>query len=115
MRKLLAIIVLGFLWSGNAYAETWTCENYRFGKTIYEVKDSEIELKFPNNDGRTFKITKDQRKYKISVFGEMKNTDTNFNYDIYMDYGDKYVTNRTLDDLSGFSRSYTDKNCTIFK
>ena len=114
MKKLLAIIVLGLLFSGNAYAETWTCENYRFGKAMYEVKDSEIILIFPNNDGRTFKITKDQRKYKISIFGEMSNKQTNFDYDIYMDYGDKYVINRTLDALSGFSRSYTDKNCVIF-
>ena len=112
MKKLLAIIVLGLLFSGNVNAETWTCENSRFGKTIYEVKESEVELKFPNNDGRTFKITKDKRK--VSIFGEMSNKKTNFDYDIYMDYGDKYVINRTLDALSGFSRSYTDKNCVIF-
>ena len=113
MKKLLAILVLGLLLSGNAYSDTWTCDNYRFGKSMYEVKDSEIVLTFPNNDGRTFKITKDQREYKISVFGEMSNKQTNFDYDIYMDYGDKYVINRTLDALSGFSRSYTDKNCVI--
>ena len=114
MKKLLAIVGLGFLFSGNVNAETWTCENYRFGKVIYEVKDSTIELKYPNGDARTFKITKDQREFKISIFGEMKNKDTNFDYDIYMDYGDKFVINRTLDALSGFSRSYTDQNCVIF-
>ena len=59
------------LWGGVASAETWTCDNYNFGKATYEVKDSEIILSFPNNDGRTFKITKDQREYKISIFGEM--------------------------------------------
>ena len=114
MNKLLGIVVLGLFWSSFALAETWTCDNSRFGKAMYEVKDSEIILIFPNNDGRTFKITKDQRKCKISIFGEMSNKQTNFDYDIYMDYGDKYVINRTLDALSGFSRSYTDKNCVIF-
>ena len=72
MKKLLGIIVLGLLLSGNAYAETWTCENHRFGKVMYDVKDTEIVLSFPNNDGRTFKITKDQRQYKISVYGEFR-------------------------------------------
>ena len=77
---------------------------------MYEVKDSKIVLTFSNNDGRTFKITKDQREYKISVYGEFSNNRTNFDYDIYMNYGDMYVINRTLDTLSGFSRSYTDTN-----
>ena len=112
MKKLLGIVVLGLLLSSFALAETWTCDNSRFGKAMYEVKDSEIILTFPNSDGRTFKITKDKRK--VSIFGEMSNKQTNFDYDIYMDYGDKYVINRTLDALSGFSRSYTDKNCVIF-
>ena len=44
MKKLLSIVVLGFLLSGNGYAETWTCDNSRFGKAMYEVKDSEIIL-----------------------------------------------------------------------
>ena len=114
MKKLLKIVVLGLLLSGNVFAETWSCDNDRFGKSMYEVKASEIVLTFPNNDGRTFKITKDQRQYKISVYGEFSNKQTNFDYDIYMDYGDKYVINRTLDALSGFSRSYTDTNCSIF-
>ena len=114
MKKLLGIVVLGLLLSGFALAETWTCDNFRHGKAMYEVKDSEIILSFPNNDGRTFKITKDQREYKISIFGEMSDKKTDFDFDIYMDYGDKYVINRTLDALSGFSRSYTDKNCVIF-
>ena len=52
-------MVLGLFLSGNAFAETWTCENHRFGKVMYDVKDTEIVLSFPNNDGRTFKITKD--------------------------------------------------------
>ena len=81
---------------------------------MYEVKDSKIVLTFSNNDGRTFKITKDQREYKISVYGEFSNNRTNFDYDIYMNYGDMYVINRTLDTLSGFSRSYTDTNWSIF-
>ena len=114
MKKLLGIVVLGLLLSVNAFAETWSCDNDRFGKSMYEVKDSEIVLTFPNNDARTFKITKDQRQYKISVYGEFSNKQTNFDYDIYMDYGDKYVINRTLDALSGFSRSYTDTNYSIF-
>ena len=84
MKKLLGIVVLGLLLSGNTFAETWTCENYRFGKAMYEVNDSEIILTFPNNDGRTFKITKDQREYKISVYGENSNEQPNFDYDIYM-------------------------------
>ena len=86
MKKLLGIVVLGLFWSSFALAETWTCDNSRFGKAMYEVKDSEIILIFPNNDGRTFKITKDQRKYKISIFGEMSNKQTNFDYDIYMNH-----------------------------
>ena len=114
MKKLLGIVVLGLYLSGNAFAETWTCENHRFGKVMYDVKDTKIVLSFPNNDGRTFKITKDQRQYKISVYGEFSNKQTNFDYDIYMDYGDKNVIVRTQDALSGFSRSYTDKNCVIF-
>ena len=114
MKKILGIVVLGLLLSGNAYAETWTCENYRFGSVKYEVKSSEIILTYPNNDGRTFKITKDQREYKISVFGEVSNKSTNFDNDIYMDYGGKYVINRRLDALSGYSASHTDKNCVIY-
>ena len=115
MKKLLSIfLALAFLISGSAYAETWTCENHRFGKVMYDVKDTKIVLSFPNNDGRTFKITKDQRQYKISVYGEFSNKQTDFDYDIYMDYGDKNVIVRTQDALSGFSRSYTDKNCVIF-
>ena len=31
MKKLLGIMVLALLLSGNTYAETWTCENDRFG------------------------------------------------------------------------------------
>ena len=114
MKKLLSIIVLGLLVSGNTYAETWTCENKRFGKVMYDVKETDIVLIFPNNDGRTFKITKDQRQYKISVYGESSNKQTNFDYDIYMDYVDKNVIVRTQDALSGFSRSYIDNNCVIF-
>ena len=114
MKKLLGIIVIGFLLGVNVYAETWTCENYRFGKVIYEVQNSEIILKFPNGDGWIYKIKKDQRQYKISVYGEFINKQTNFDYDIYMDYKGKYVINRTQDALSGYSKSYTDKNCVIF-
>ena len=114
MKKLLGIVVLGLLLNGNTYAETWTCENHRFGKVMYDVKDTEIVLRFPNNDGRTFKITKDQRKYRISVYGEFSNKQTDFDYDIYMDYEDKNVIVRTQDAISGFSRSYTDNNCVIF-
>ena len=83
MKKLLGILVLGLLFSGNAYAETWTCENHRFGKVMYDVKDTEIVLTFPNNDGRTFKITKDQRQYKISVYGEFSNKYTDKNCVIF--------------------------------
>ena len=114
MKKLLGIVVLGLLLSGNVYAETWSCDNDRFGKSMYEVKESEIVLTFPNSDGRTFTITKDQREYKISVYGEFSNKQTNFDYDIYMDYENKNVIVRTQDAISGFSRSYTDKNCVIF-
>ena len=114
MKKFLGIIVLGLFWSSFALAETWTCVNYRFGDVKYEVKSSEIILTYPNNDGRTFKITKDQREYKISVFGEVSNKSTNFDNDIYMDYGGKYVINRRLDALSGYSVSHTDKNCVIY-
>ena len=114
MKKLLGIVVLSLLLSGNTYAETWTCENHRFGKVMYDVKDTEIVLRFPNNDGRTFKITKDQRQYRISVYGEFSNKQTDFDYDIYMDYEDKNVIVRTQDAISGFSRSYTDNNCVIF-
>ena len=37
MKKLLAILVLGLLWSGNAYAEkkTWICQSERFGNFIW--------------------------------------------------------------------------------
>ena len=45
MKKLLGIVVLGLLLSVNAFAETWSCDNDRFGKSMYEVKDSEIVLK----------------------------------------------------------------------
>ena len=114
MKKLLGILVLGLLLNVNTYAETWTCENHRFGKVMYDVKDTEIVLRFPNNDGRTFKITKDQRQYRISVYGEFSNKQTDFDYDIYMDYEDKNVIVRTQDAISGFSRSYTDNNCVIF-
>ena len=115
MKKLFSIfLALAFLISGSAYAETWTCENYRFGKVIYEIKDSEIILKFPNSDGWIYEIKKDQRQYKISVYGEFINKQTDFDYDIYMDYKGKYVINRTQDALSGYSKSYTDKNCVIF-
>ena len=61
-----------------------------------------------------FSIKKDQREYKISVYGEFINKQTNFDYDIYMDYQGKYVINRPQDALSGYSKSYTDKNCVIF-
>ena len=115
MKKLLGIIVLGLFWSSFALAETWTCDNSRFGKAMYDVKDSEIILIFPNNDGITFKITKDQRQYQISVYGEFSDKQSDFDFDIYMDYGGKYVINRTQDALSGYSKSYTDKNCVIFK
>ena len=74
MKKILGFIVLSLLLSGNAYAETWTCENQRFGKVMYEIKDTEIVLTFPNSDGRTFNITKDKRQYKISVYGEFSGT-----------------------------------------
>ena len=114
IKNSLTIIVFFFLLSVSAYAETWTCDNSRFGKSMYEVKESEIVLTFPNSDGRTFIITKDQREYKISVYGEFSNKQTNFDYDIYMDYENKNVIVRTQDAISGFSRSYTDKNCVIF-
>ena len=114
MKKLLGIVVLGLLLSGNAFGETWTRDNFRHGKAMYEVKDSEIILSFPNNDGITFKITKDQRQYQISVYGEFSDKQSDFDFDIYMDYGGKYVINRTQDALSGYSKSYTDKNCVIF-
>ena len=86
MKKLLSILVVSLLFGGNAFGETWTCDNSKFGKSMYEVKASEIVLTFPNNDGRTFKITKDQRQYKISVYGEFSNKQTNFDYDIYMNH-----------------------------
>ena len=114
MKKRLFTILFTFFLSGSSYAETWTCDNYRFGKSIYEVTEKEVVLKFPNNDGRTFVITKDYREQKVSIFGEKSNKETQFDYDIYMDYQEKYVINRTLDAVYGFSRSYTDNNCEIF-
>ena len=114
MKKRLFTILFTFFLSGSSYAETWTCDNYRFGKSIYEVTEKEVVLKFPNNDGRTFVITKDYREQKVSIFGEKSNKETKFDYDIYMDYQEKYVINRTLDAVYGFSRSYTDNNCKIF-
>ena len=114
MKKILSILVLSLLFCGSAYTETWTCDNFRHGKAMYEVKDTEIILSFTNNDGITFKITKDQRQYKISVYGEFSDNHSDFDFDIYMDYGGKYVINRTQDALSGYSKSYTDKNCVIF-
>ena len=114
MKKIFITLLVTLFLSGNTYAETWTCDNYRFGKSIYEVKEKEVILKFPNNDGRTFIITKDYREQKVSIFGEKSNKETKFDYDIYMDYQDKYVINRTLDAIYGFSESYTDNNCAIF-
>jgi len=114
MKKLISLIIFSFLYNLSANAETWTCDNYRFGKSIYEVAEKEVVLKFPNNDGRNFVITKDYREQKVSIFGEKSNKETKFDYDIYMDYQDKYVINRTLDAVYGFSRSYTDNNCEIF-
>ena len=114
MKKIFITLLVTLFLSGNTYAETWTCDNYRFGKSIYEVKEKEVILKFPNNDGRTFIITKDYREQKVSIFGEKSNKETKFDYDIYMDYQDKYVINRTLDAVYGFSKSYTDNNCEIF-
>ena len=54
MKKLLAIMVLGLLWSGNAYAEkkTWICQSERFGNFIweYDKKSSSLSGKRKTKD-----------------------------------------------------------------
>tara|TARA_B100001093_G_C26782067_1_gene995062 strand:- start:579 stop:926 length:348 start_codon:yes stop_codon:yes gene_type:complete len=115
MKKQSLYVFLVLMFCNVSIAETWTCENFRHGKVIYEVKDTKIILKFPNNDGRNFIITKDKREFNLFVYGEGSDKLIDFDYDIYMDYRGKYVINRTQDTLSGYSHRHTDKNCVIFK
>ena len=116
MKKLSLYIFLVLMWCNVGFAiDTWKCKNYRFGKVYYHVDDSLIEMRFPNGDGRVFKIKIDQREYKISVYGEYSNKETNFNYDVYLDYQDRYAIVRTQDALSGYSSSYKDTDCSMYK
>ena len=114
MKKLLGTVVLGLLLSGNAYAEkkTWICQSERFGDFIWEYDKKNIYQKFPADDVRIFKITKDHREHGISIFGISKGKI--WDLDVYMDFQKMYVKVRQLDRDFGISGSYTDTNCRVY-
>ena len=114
IKKLLGIVVLGLLLSGNAYSGTWICKSERFGKFKWEYDKKYIYEVFPNDDARKYKITKDFSKNKISIFGVSKGGAI-FDYDIYMDFNDKSIKVRQLDREFGISGEYYNTDCEIFK
>ncbi|OUW02023.1 MAG: hypothetical protein CBD16_04625 [Betaproteobacteria bacterium TMED156] len=114
MKKLLTIMVLGLLLSGNAYSETWICKSKRFGELKWEIDKKYIYEVFPNDDARKYKITKDFSKNKISIFGVSKGG-AMFDYDVYLDFNNKSIKVRQFDREFGISGEYYNTDCKIFK
>ena len=114
MKKLLGIVVLGFLFSGNTYSATWICKSERFGKFKWEYDKKYIYEVYPNDEIRKYKITKDFSKNKISIFGVSK-SGAIFDYDVYMDFNDKIIKVRQLDRKYGISGEYYNTDCEIYK
>ena len=90
----------------------------RIGELDFYLKYGSIPIKLPFsirlNDFIAEKYPGTEKSYSSFMSKVTVEDESSFDYDIYMDYKDKYVINRTLDALSGFSRSYTDTNCSIF-
>ena len=114
MKIFLVFIFIFFHLIGNAYSEktTWICQSERFGDFIWEYDKKNIYQRFPADDVRIFKITKDHSKYGISIFGTSKGSI--FDIDAYMDFQNMYVKVRQLDRKFGVSGTYTDKNCRVY-
>jgi len=112
MKKLFLILVLGISYSTNVYSDTWICQSERFGNIIWEYDEKNIYQKFPADDVRIFKITKDHREHRISIFGISEGQIHDL--DVYMDFKEMNVKVRQLDRKFGISGSYTDKNCRVY-
>ena len=115
MKYCSIIIISMFLFINSVGAEIWICKSDRYDQVKFEITDNEIIQTFPNNDGRTYKITIDKREAGISVFGEMSNKESQYDFDIFMEYESKSVKVRRLDRMFGRSGSYIDKDCIIYK
>ena len=114
IKKIIIINFLNIFIQTNLYAQitTWICQSERFGNFIWEYDDNFIYQKFPADDVRKFKITKDHRKSGLSIYGTSKGSI--FDLDAYMDFQDMYVKVRQVDREFGFSGEYTDTNCKTY-
>ena len=65
MKKLLGIIVLGLLLSGNAYAESISCLGTNGGNITFQIKDNYIRTGVFN-----FKIRKQSNSYILAEKNE---------------------------------------------
>ena len=115
MKSFLTITISIFFFVNYANAEIWICKSDRYDQVKFEITDNEIIQTYPNNDGRTYKITIDTREAGIGVFGEMSNKERQYDFDIFMEYESKSVKVRRLDRMFGRSVSYIDKDCIIYE
>ena len=84
MKSFLIITISIFFFINPVHAEIWICKSDRYDQVKFEITDAEIIQTYPNNDGRTYKITIDTRKAGIGLFGEMSNKERQYDFDIFM-------------------------------
>ena len=115
MKSFLIITISIFFFINPVHAEIWICKSDRYDQVKFEITDAEVIQTYPNNDGRTYKITIDTRKAGIGLFGEMSNKERQYDFDIFMEYESKTVKVRRPDRMFGRSGSYIDKDCIIYE
>ena len=115
MKSFLTIIISIFFSINSVHAEIWICKSDRYDQVKFEITNAEIIQTYPDNDGRTYKITIDTGEAEIRVFGEMSNKEQQYDFDIFMEYESKSVKVRRLDRMFGRSGSYIDKDCIIYE
>ena len=102
MKKLLGIVVLSLLLSGNAYANiSMVC-----GGNKIKVDKKYIYQYFGSGDVDKYKITNRETTY---VSGFLKGK-SGFNYDVFLDLAGKTLTVNKKDRKTGIAGSYS-KNC----
>ena len=101
MKKLLGIVVLGLLLSGNAFADIFL----KCGVNEIIVDKKYIYQYFGSGAVDKYKIT-NKTSYVVSGFYKGKST----NYDVLLDLDGKTITVNTKHRKSGIVGSYT-KDC----
>ena len=84
MKSFLTITISIFFFINSAHAEIWICKSDRYDQVKFEITNAEIIQTYPDNDGRTYKITIDTREAGIGVFGEMSNKERQYDFDIFI-------------------------------